>query len=296
VHCVFDTIFSKQNNLSGENMRPSLYHSKVRMYVARKFYLCTLLTTILFLQTLSFADNNGGDSITYNKTAPVIIDGYTLFSVRGMSSYPAEERANVIRDRIENIAKDYSIPANSIKIVRSETSDDLYAQNKIIVKIYDFDSRLEGVRREVLAMGLKKRVTESIYSYRYERKSETLLTKTFYAIGATLIMIMLLLIISWIMKKINSILESKLKIKLDTLETRSFQLIKSNQLWVTLYGIIKGLKFLVVLIIIFLYAQYVLGLYPWTRFVSVSLIGVFLTPFSALGMALLNFIPHQQKN
>lgn len=273
-------------------MRHSLYLRKFLMRIANQFFLSTLLAVIIFLQVPSFADINDPDSIlTYHK-APVIIDGYTLFSVRGVSSFPAEERAKLIRTRIEEVAKDNSIPANSIYIVHTESSENLYAQNKPLLSIFDFDSEYEGVGREILAMGVQKRITKAIYAYRYERKSETLLNRTFYAVGATLLTLALLFLVFWLMKKFNLILESKLKTKIENLESRSFQLVKSNQLWLSLYGLIKGLKFLAVLIIVFIYLQYVLGLYPWTRFVSISLIDFFITPVSAVGTALLNFIPN----
>ena len=270
----------------------SLFLRKFFLRVANQFFLSTLLAVIIFLQVPSFANINELDSISINQKAPIIIDGYTLFAVRGVSSFPAEERANTIRARIEEVAQDYSIPANSISIVHTESSDNLYAQNKFLLSIFDFDSELEGVSREALAMGAQKRVIEAIYSYRYERKSETLLSRTFYAVGATLLTALLLFIIFWIMNKVNSIFESKLKAKLDTIEVKSFQLVKSHQLWLSLYGLIKGLKFLAVLIIVFIYVQYVLGLYPWTRFVSISLIDFFISPVSAVGTALLNFIPN----
>jgi len=90
----------------------------------------------------------------------------------------------------------------------------------------------------------------------------------------------------------QSVLRKKIKNKIETLESKSFQLIRSNQLWITLHGFIKSIKFLIILIIIFTYAQYVLGLFPWTRDVSNSLLGFFLSPLSAFGNSIINFIPN----
>jgi len=273
-------------------MRYSLYLRKIHRHIAHQFSLSLLLLIVFILQVPAFAEINELDSISIYQKAPVIIDGYTLFSVRGVSSFPAEERAGLIKKRIEDIAADLSIPGNSIEIIPGKSSHDLYARGKFILSVFDADAKLEGVGREIITIGVKNQITKAIYSYRYERKSEVLLNRTFYAIGATLLTIALLFLIFWLMKKFNLILESKLKIKIENLESRSYQLVKSNQLWISLYGLIKGLKFLVVLIIVFIYVQYVLGLYPWTRFVSISLIDFFITPVSAVGMALLNFIPN----
>ncbi len=273
-------------------MRYSLYLRKIHQHIANQFFLSLLLLIVFILLVPAFAYASELDSLSIYQKAPIIIDGYTLFSVRGVSSFPAEERAGLIKKRIEDIARDRSIPANSIKIIQGESTDELYAKGKFILSIFDADAKLEGVGREIIARGVKNRITKAIYSYRYERKSEVLLNRTFYAIGATLLTILLLFLIQWLAKKINLVLQNKIKVKFDNIETKSFQLIKSNQLWLTLSSIIKAFNFAIILIIIFMCAEYVLGLYPWTRFVSVSLIAFFLTPVSAVGLALLNFIPN----
>src|SRR4051812_49216506 len=53
-------------------------------------------------------------------TAPVEIDGVVLFEVRGVSSYSAETRAHLIRDRLIAVAADSSIPVEAIRAVDSE--------------------------------------------------------------------------------------------------------------------------------------------------------------------------------
>jgi hypothetical protein len=49
-------------------------------------------------------------------TAPVLLDGTTLFSVRCVSSYPAELRAADISHRIAEFAANRSVPAESLAI------------------------------------------------------------------------------------------------------------------------------------------------------------------------------------
>jgi small-conductance mechanosensitive channel len=223
--------------------------------------------------------------------APVMLDGKTLFIVIGTTSYPAEERAKVIKERIEDIAGNFSLRVDSIRVIHSENQDDLFISNKFILTVIDADARLEGVRREAFVLIIKRAIIESIRTYRNDRNSEVLLNKTFYAIGATLITLLLLLLLHWITKKVRTRLEILLKSKIETLESRSFQMIRSKQLWITFYSFINTIKILLILIIIFIYAQYVLGLYPWTRAVSISLLGFFLKPLSAFGTSLLDFIP-----
>jgi small-conductance mechanosensitive channel len=251
----------------------------------------TLLFAFLFLQAISFADESEPESISISNKAPVIIDGYTLFFVSGISSHPAEERAKMIRARIMNIAGDRSIQCDSIKIIDGVDHDVIYVSDNFVMGVYDSDAKIEGVSRKTLEDGIKFRIKKLITSYRNERTSEAILNKILHAVGSTIAVIILLFIINWLMKKANLFLEKKLKTKIETLESKSFQLVRSNQLWITFHGFIKSIKYLIILISIFLYVQYVLGLFPWTRYVSQSLLGFFLSPLFAFGAAVLNFIP-----
>src|SRR2546422_7020689 len=53
-------------------------------------------------------------------TAPVVVDGATLFRVRGLSAYPADERASVIADRVRAAAADRGAAIDTLRVVPGE--------------------------------------------------------------------------------------------------------------------------------------------------------------------------------
>src|SRR6266566_1129055 len=55
-------------------------------------------------------------------TAPVVVDGVTLFRVRGLSAYPADERASVIADRVRAAAADRGAAIDTLRVVPGERS------------------------------------------------------------------------------------------------------------------------------------------------------------------------------
>jgi small-conductance mechanosensitive channel len=254
--------------------------------------LLLLLSTAINLLPSSITAQIKADSLFEQEVAPVTIDGEPLFYVRGISSFTGTRRAQEIAERIESVADDPTIQPNSSQIIHSEISDDIVFGKKFIMSVFDADSKLEGVRREVLATAIQKNITKAIYKYRYERSSEALLKKTFYAIGATIITFLILFLIHWILRKIHTKLEERLKSKIEKLESRSFQMIRSKQLWTTFYNFVKTIKVILTVIIVFIYIQYVLGLYPWTKYVSKSLLGFFLKPLGDFGLSILNFLPN----
>src|SRR5207245_11576324 len=50
-------------------------------------------------------------------TAPVVVDGATLFRVRGLSAYPADERASAIADRVRAAAAARGAASDTLRVV-----------------------------------------------------------------------------------------------------------------------------------------------------------------------------------
>lgn len=254
-------------------------------------YIIIIISLILQFNSRSFAQSDVEPEGNISK-AYVILDGYNLFFVGGISSHPAETRAKSISDRIETIAKDYSVSPESMKVITNPDGyDEILLNELLILRVFGSDASVEGISRSTLSFGVKTRIIKAIYTYRYERKNEVLTKNALYAAAAILIGLIILVIIHFIIKRINLLIEGSLKTKIEQLESKSFQLIRSNQILVTLSGFIKSLKFFLSLVVIFFTAQYVLSLFPWTRFISSSLLEYFIKPFGDFGIALVNFIP-----
>ena len=263
---------------------------KIRTYFLPALLIITL--SLLFqINSGSFAQNDIEPEVDYSREY-VNLDGYNLFTVRGNSSTSAQDRAKVISDRIELIAINHALSPESI-VVKPNPSDydEILLNDVIILRVFDSDASKEGISRSTFSFGARVRIIKAIYVYRYERSYDAILKNLIYSAGAIAICFILLFIIRFIMKKISLLIENRLKTKFESLETKSFQLIRSNQILVTISGLTKSLKFFIMVAVIFITSQYILGLFPWTRFISVTLVQIFIKPFGEFGLALLNFIP-----
>ncbi|MGE5797968.1 MAG: mechanosensitive ion channel family protein [Ignavibacteria bacterium] len=249
-----------------------------------------MTSVLIFIQagTSVFAQT----PVDSDSRAYVRLDGYNLFYVRGLTSFPAENRANEISGRIESLAKNSSISPDSIKVIQTKDYDEIVIGGFSIMKVLDADAQIEGVNRETYSFAIKLRIAKAIYAYRYERSYDSLIKNLLYSLAAVVICTLLLFLFRVILKRFNAFLEAKLKPKVDTIESRSFQLLRPNQIWITISGLIKVLRFILILVILFFTAQYVLGLFPWTRSIGVSLLELFVKPFGDFGIALINFIPN----
>ncbi len=264
------------------------YIKKINSYL---LLLMLMTAALLFVQAGASAQTAADSAANYSR-AYIRLDGYNLFQVRGLISYPAEKRANEISGRIESAAKNSSLSPESIKVIQTKSYDEIVIGGFSIMKVIDADAGLEGVSRETFALGARLRIAKAIYTYRYERSYDFLLKNMLYSLASIAICMLLLIISRFILKRISAFLEAKLKPRFDNIGTKSFHLINPNQIWVTISGFIKALKLILILVIIFFTAQYILGLFPWTRSIAESLLALFVKPFGDFGIALINFIPN----
>src|SRR5262245_39878970 len=69
-------------------------------------------------------------------TAPVVVDGVTLFRVRGVSAFPADERARAIAERIRAVAADSSVAMSALRVVPAERSADIVMGDQPIMSVF----------------------------------------------------------------------------------------------------------------------------------------------------------------
>ena len=215
-----------------------------------------------------------------------------MFYVRGITSFPAEERAKVISERMKNIAENDSINTGSLRIEELADRSNILAGKNFIVSILDTDAEIEGLERPILAEIIKTNIAKAINSYRYERSSGVLLKKVIYAAVATVVFLLLLFLFLRISRRLDNFLQAKLKSRIEGLETQSYHLIQAKQLWTALRGFINSIKILFIVLLIFLYLQYVLKSFPLTKPLADELFSLILSPLGSLGMGFVASLPN----
>src|SRR5262245_47227383 len=72
-------------------------------------------------------------------SAPVVVDGDTLFRVRGVTAFPADERAEAIADRIVQAAANRWVPTSSLRVVDSGRSSDVMIGDTVLLSVTEAD-------------------------------------------------------------------------------------------------------------------------------------------------------------
>jgi small-conductance mechanosensitive channel len=232
------------------------------------------------------------DAHDVTASAPVIVDGNELFRVGGISSYPAKLRAARIAERIKAMAADTSIDPKSLQIVQE--GDITYIKGGKIPSIgfAEADAIREGVSLEVLAIVGKEKIAQAITQYRDDRTPRNLLINSGYALAATLLTALLLWIILHLFAWFKKLVQRRVESRIARLASKSHYIIQADQVLDILYGLLRTVKILTMIAVIYFYLNLVLGLYPWTRLFALHLFTLTIDPLRIIGLGLVKSLPN----
>jgi small-conductance mechanosensitive channel len=225
------------------------------------------------------------------QTEPVRVDGAVLFPVRGVSAYPAGERAAAIAGRIMALADDPAVKIESIVAVESDQSTDIMAGDRFILSVYDADAELENVSRQVLAKTYVAKIRKTIEKYRQDRVSGNILWGAGYALGATLLFIALVLLIGRTFRWLRAAVERRFTAKIRELQAKSHDIVRTEGIGKAIQGGLRAGRVILVLLLTVLYIELVLSLFPWTKTYAVPLLELVLDPLRSIGTAVLDYLP-----
>jgi small-conductance mechanosensitive channel len=223
--------------------------------------------------------------------APVVLDGDTLFSVRGISSFPAERRASRIAEAIRDFAANRAAPVESLVVEETGLGSVLTGAGKRLMALVDADAELEGVSRGLLAEAYRQRIAEAATEYRREREPATLWRSVVRAVAATLGTLLAVWIAARLLRRLRNTLDRRYRARISSVHIQSFEIVRAEQLWQALHRAINVLAILVALVALYFYLNYVLLLFPWTRALGQNLFAVILRPLSTLGNGAVRLLP-----
>ena len=226
-----------------------------------------------------------------NTVAPVTLDGEVLFRLRGTPALPAWYRAQEVRERLVALADNSAQDPAAITVETADNSVALVVNDKQLVVFYLPDAELEQVPLELLASASVRRVIHAVENYREMRNPDRLLRNTGILLGISLLAVLLYRGITALFGWLNRLVERRLKGQLEQIEQASHRVINSRQLWGWLGGILRGLRNLLLFLLVLVWLETALGLYPWTRPLAVDIFRLILDPLKEMSAGLVASLP-----
>jgi small-conductance mechanosensitive channel len=224
-------------------------------------------------------------------TAPVELDGSVLFTVRGVSSLPAAERARLIEERLTAVAADPAISVDSLRIVEVESAARIMADDRLIMTVANADASFEQVAMRELATAHMARLREAIVDYRAARSPAALRANALNALGATVALIAGAFALFWFWRWMDRWLTSRLATRIQTVGIQSFEVMRAERIWSALRNGLIALRTLTLLAIALTYIGFVLAQFPRTHGLSRNMVAFALGPLQVISNGLIANIP-----
>lgn len=267
----------------------------IRVLLSRQIIFSTLITFLLCSMVFEVSAQEAQEETATqaNETimAPIIIDGRWVGQLRGVSSYPAEERAQIAVDQIVSVARDKNFAIEDLVVIDQEDRSLIFAGEKVLVSVFDMDAEIENLDRKLLAEVTKTKIAEVIQAYRDDRSPELLLTNAAYALALTAFLALLFWGVRRFFRSLDKWAVANVQTSLKSIASKSHQLIQADQIWTLVAGFLSAVRVLTLLILVYFYLNTVLGLFPWTRQVALVLLDLVLNPLKSLWFGFLYELP-----
>lgn len=212
----------------------------------------------------------------------VRIDGRPVIGLRGIPTYPAQRRATEVENRIIAVANDPTITPAAIQVAPHSTSADVVAGSRAIVSALDADANAEGIHREVLAEAYARQIRRAIEAYRHERSASYLRAAAAHAGAATIAFIATMWLVLLLMRRLQRFAEARYKRRVHDVAIQSFRIVNAGQIWTAVNTALRWSSWLAAALVTYIYVEYVLSLFPWTREFSQHLLQALLEPLQGM--------------
>jgi small-conductance mechanosensitive channel len=235
---------------------------------------------------------NAAPAAVEPQLAPVTIDGHILFLVRGISAYPADQRAREIQNRITAIAADRSVTPASLTVDDQADASFIMAGRQRVMAALEEDGAQEQIARATLAQAYAQRIRDAIDAWRQARAPARLWRHAAYTLGATLALFVLSYAGRHLVAWLRALIERRYESRIRDVQIQRFQVVRAKQIWAVLAGLLNLLWGLGVIVVLFVYLRYVFGLFPWTQGLSAGLLAITIGPLETLATGFIRQIPN----
>lgn len=224
--------------------------------------------------------------------APVIVDGDTLFHIRGSSALPAPERAENIQNAIITVAESSERPDVNITFEETELGTRILADGVIVTIVTAADAELEQIDPKVLTSLHADAIREAIRSYRANRTDEARVSSAIEAGAWTLGFAVFVVTILWLHRRIRRRTLSVVRRYLRDVEEATAKSVQAE----AIAALIRYALSFVLLVIFFLgfyyYLSFVLLAFAETRYFAHLLLTYLTEPVLLIFRGIISYVPN----
>jgi small-conductance mechanosensitive channel len=227
------------------------------------------------------------------KSYPVI--GFfkdTLFTIYSkLGSFSAKDRADAISKRINSLADNFNFTGDSLIAIESESTVDIMFGETIIMSVSENDAIWENESKVELANKYRSIIANEVMHFKTETSLSILLKEIGLAILVLFIIVVIIIYINkgskWLANKISE-QENK---RINGFKIRNYTLFDAKREVGVLLNINTLIKWLVILLVIYIALPILFGIFPWTKGFATTLFSYILNPLKKIAGSVWHFLP-----
>jgi small-conductance mechanosensitive channel len=215
---------------------------------------------------------------------------FYIFTRQG--SFTPKDRADAITQRISGLSDDFRFCTDSLKIVGSEQTIDIFYKNNLLVSVSDLDGLWANTSKEKLAASWVAIIGNAVIQYKKETSWSTLLKETLLVLLVVLVITLIIYSITrffkWVLPKIQSHDAWYTK----GIRIRSYKFVDPEQALRMIFAFFKLIKWILFILVTYFGLLIIFGIFPFTRDISGTLLGYLITPLKKIGLSIWDYIPN----
>nr|WP_276897997.1 mechanosensitive ion channel family protein [Pedobacter kyonggii] len=227
------------------------------------------------------------------KASPVRFASDTLFNIYArLGSFSAADRARAVSERLERIGDLGGFSADSLRLSNAEQSTDLIYGGTLILSITDQDALWARKDRNAYAKEISEKIAASLKKYRMDNSWQVLLREillTFLVIG---VVIGLIYLINKLFGKLSGRFLSAESRLGKGIKIKNYELLDPSRQLGALKVLIRVIRYLVILLVVYLALPVLFGIFPFTRDLSENLLNYILSPLKKIGTSVWDYVPN----
>jgi small-conductance mechanosensitive channel len=239
--------------------------------------------------------SSGNQAVPDEEAVPsgeVVIDGNLLLKVyEPVATLTPEARAQGIELRIIGIARDSSIPSDSVRLQPREAWTEIIAGNIVIMAITDGDARGAGETRQQLALEEAQNIRLAIEGYRLNHSWRMILRGILKTVLVTLLLVAAL----WLVRRLRLLFRSRIERRMHIsakLQKKSAWHLSVAYLGPVMLAVGTFLRWVLILGLLQVYLTVTLGFYSSTREISLTATRWVSSQLESLAKSGLDYLPN----
>lgn len=216
----------------------------------------------------------------------------TLFSVyAGLGSFSAHDRAEAITARIAKLSSYFGFKTDSLFVIESETTVDLYYKETIIISISETDALWNNTTKLELAEKYKHIIGKAVMNYKKETNVITILKEVGFAVLVLVVWFFLVALLFWLFRWVSKKIESEKGKLIKGIRIRTYTLFDAHREVKAIITVVSIFRWLLVIILSYVAMLVLFRIFPWTKSFADVLLSYFISPLKQIAISLWHYLP-----